>query len=31
VPPAGVVAQKLGWLLAVSGVLLYPLAGLLAT
>jgi hypothetical protein len=30
VPPAGVVAQKLGWLLAVSGVLLYPLAGLLA-
>ena len=29
-PPAGGVVQKLGWLLAVSGVLLYPLAGLLA-
>lgn len=29
-PPAGVVVRNLGWLLAVSGVLLYPLAGLLA-
>ena len=29
-PPAGVAVQKLGWLLAVTGVLLYPLAGLLA-
>lgn len=28
--PAGVAVEKLGWLLAVSGVLLYPLAGLLA-
>lgn len=29
-PPAGVAVHKIGWLLAVSGVLLYPLAGLLA-
>src|SRR5450830_791661 len=29
-PTAGVVVQNLGWLLAVTGVLLYPLAGLLA-
>jgi hypothetical protein len=29
-PTAGVVVRNLGWLLAVSGVLLYPLAGLLA-
>ena len=29
-PSPGVVAQNLGWLLAVSGVLLYPLGGLLA-
>jgi len=29
-PPAGVGVQKLGWLLTVAGVLLYPLAGLLA-
>jgi hypothetical protein len=29
-PPAGGVVQKLGWLLAVTGVLLYPLGGLLA-
>lgn len=29
-PTAGVTAQRLGWLLAVTGVVLYPLAGLLA-
>jgi hypothetical protein len=29
-PPAGMKVQKLGWVLGVSGVLLYPLAGLLA-
>jgi hypothetical protein len=29
-PSAGGAVQKLGWLLAVAGVLLYPLAGLLA-
>ncbi|MDP3699348.1 MAG: DUF6064 family protein [Hylemonella sp.] len=29
-PPAGGAAPRLGWLLALSGVLLYPLAGLLA-
>ena len=29
-PPKGSVVQKFGWLLTVSGVLLYPLAGLLA-
>lgn len=29
-PPTGGAAQNLGWLLAVAGVLLYPLAGLLA-
>jgi len=29
-PPTSVAVQKLGWLLTVAGVLLYPLAGLLA-
>lgn len=30
VPPAGGVGQQFGWLLALTGVLFYPLAGLLA-
>ena len=29
-PPSGVAVQGLGWLLAITGVVFYPLAGLLA-